>query len=421
MRRAIIACALLLGTAQCAHGELTELLLVVDTDLEVPSELTRVAFEVTGPRGDVQRASADFAAGEARPAVLALVHRGGPLGPLTIEVSGERGNERIVGRTARVHFVPGRVMTLRVWLTEACVDARCGEEETCGERGCRGIDVAAEELEPWNGPPGGDGGATTADAGAACGDRASCDDGLACTLDVCRDGECAHLPDSSACADDGLACTSALCDPERGCIHRGDDEACDDRLDCTEDRCDPELGCTSMPRDDACRDGRGCTDDRCDLTLGCTRIPDDARCDDGVGCTIERCDPDSGCESEVSHASCDPGDFCDPDDGCRSAPSFDEVYAFFERRCVSCHTADDPDGGLDLSTRTAAWASLVGVPSTCDSSTRVVPRDARASLLWRKVARVDLCRDRMPPSGPPTSDSDRRMIERWINGGASSD
>lgn len=339
MRRVLIACALVVGAAQggCTQGELTELLVVVDTELAVPSELTRVAFEVTGPRGDVQRASADFAAGEARPAILALVHRDGPLGPLTIQIDGERGNERVVTRTARVHFVPGRVLTLRVLLTQGCVGVRCETGETCGERGCRGVDVAVEELEPWK-----DGGAPAPDAATYCGERASCEDGLACTRDVCRAGECVHEPDASAC-------------------------------------------------------------------------------DDGVACTIERCDPDSGCESEVSHASCALGEFCDRDDGCRPAPSFGEVYAFFLERCVHCHAGDRPDGDLDLASPMVAWTNLVDTASTCDSSTRVVPRDARASLLWRKVARVDLCRSRMPPSGPPTSGSDQRMIERWINGGASND
>lgn len=63
----------------------------------------------------------------------------------------------------------------------------------------------------------------------------------------------------------------------------------------------------------------------------------------------------------------------------------------------------------------------MGVPSRCDGSVRVIPGDARASLLWRKVARVDLCGDRMPPSGPPTGSGDIAIVERWINAGAIAD
>src|SRR5690606_16844255 len=169
-------------------------------------------------------------------AVLALVHRGGPLGPFTVEVIGERGEQEVVRRTARLALVAGEVRALHITLRRSCVGVACGQGETCGDAGCRAIDVEASELEPWSDPsPGLDAG-TLAEAGPSC----SCDDGVACTVDVCREGGCAHVPDSSACADDGLACTSAVCDPEVGCVHVPDDAACDDGVTCTMDRCDLE-------------------------------------------------------------------------------------------------------------------------------------------------------------------------------------
>jgi len=402
--------ALALAVAGCSPAPLTELLVVADTDLAVPDALTGVRFVVEGPRGDVQEASVDFAAGDARPAVLALVHRGGPLGPLTVEVIGERGTQEVLTRTARVDFVSGQVLGLKVVLRAGCVGVACGEGETCGELGCRSIDVEPDELAPW----------APADAGVMDASGCACDDGVACTIDVCRDGGCVHVPDPSACGDDGLACTSATCDVQRGCVHEPDDVACDDAIACTADSCDGELGCVSEPSDAACHDGVACTVDRCDGELGCVSTPDDAACDDGVACTVDRCGA-SGCERTPSHASCAPGELCDAEEGCERGPSFTEVYAFFESRCTSCHGGSDPDGDLDLSTPSVAWASLVDVPARCDGSPRVAPGNARASLLWRKVARTDLCGDRMPPSGPPASGSDAALIERWIDAGALND
>ena len=47
----------------------------------------------------------------------------------------------------------------------------------------------------------------------------ACDDGLACTEDICVSGEgCAFVPDYAAC-DDGNECTVDSCDPEDGCVH----------------------------------------------------------------------------------------------------------------------------------------------------------------------------------------------------------
>lgn len=353
-----VSCVVLLG---CSQGPLTQILVVTDTDLAVPEELERVRFDVSGPRGNVQSASADLAS--ARPARLALVHREGPLGPFTIEATGELGTGIVVRRSARVAFIPGEVRVLRLALLERCVDVRCGEDETCGEQGCRSIEVDASELEPWNAAP------VDGSVPLACGERPSCDDGIDCTHDACLDDVCESQPEATRCADDGVACTI--------------------------ERCDPELGCISEPSD--------------------------AACDDGVACTVDRCEP-AGCASSPVHASCAPGQWCDPSASCVRAPTFSEVYALFRDRCGTCHMrGHESEGGLDISSRSAAWRNLVGVPSRCDGSARVVPRDARASLLWRKIARVDLCGQRMPPSGMPISSDEAALVERWIAGGALDD
>ncbi len=49
---------------------------------------------------------------------------------------------------------------------------------------------------------------------------------------------------------------------------------------------------------------------------------------------------------------------------------------------------------------------------------RVIPRDPRTSLLWRKVAGVDLCGARMPRLRTPLLPAQIDAIEQWIAGGA---
>ncbi|MCZ7684346.1 MAG: hypothetical protein M5U28_38455 [Sandaracinaceae bacterium] len=385
------------------------------------------------------------------------MHRGGEVGPFTIEVRGESAaGDVLVARRATVSFVAGEVRVLRMHLLASCVGVSCSEDETCGEGGCRSRRIAEDELEPWEGAPSGldrDAGergrdaGRRHDAGTECRSDAECDDGVPCTIDVCVGGACLSAPDASLCAPDAHACTIEVCDASLGCVPRLEhalcddavgctvdrcdvtlgcvrepaDAACDDGVACTVDRCDALLGCASVPDDAACDDGVACTVDHCDGALGCASVPDDAACDDGIGCTIDACDPIAGCASSITSASCPYGERCDRTAAaCVPAPTFTEVYAFLSRDCVGwCHDAG-ADGGLDLSSPALAYASLVGVTAACGggANTRVIPYEAAASLLWRKLARVDLCGSRMPPAGIPSSDSDVRRVERWIAAGA---
>lgn len=150
LSRRVALCVAAASLAACARAPLTEILVVVDTDLDVPAQLADVSFRVVGPDGEEKSASADLDVELARPAVLALVHRTGPLGPLTIEVTGTGAGDAVVlTRTARVSFVPGRVVVLPMHLWARCLDASCGPDATCGDSGCRPVDVDAGELAEW--------------------------------------------------------------------------------------------------------------------------------------------------------------------------------------------------------------------------------------------------------------------------------
>ena len=139
-----------------------------------------------------------------------------------------------------------------------------------------------------------------------------CDDGNACTDDVCdaADGSCDHL-----WAQDGTACVSGE-DPGRCasgvCVSLCDGVDCDDQNECTENLCDRSSGECAHPhrpdgaeckfrelpgvcesgvcvdaelcRDVDCSDGNACTDDVCDpIDASCTNPnkPDRALCSIG--------------------------------------------------------------------------------------------------------------------------------------------
>ena len=79
-------------------------------------------------------------------------------------------------------------------------------------------------------------------AALVCATDAACDDGDACTTDVCDRGACAHSP--VAC-DDGNVCNGVeSCDPAVGCV-AGTPLVCADSDPCTVDTCDPVAGCRS--------------------------------------------------------------------------------------------------------------------------------------------------------------------------------
>lgn len=401
-------------TPSCSEPTLTEVLIVVDTDLDVPDELTRVTFRVQGPGDQQQAAVADWAAGDPRPAILAMVHRGGELGPFTVSVTGERSAAGVVRRRrARFSFIEGRTLALRMDLLRSCGGVTCETEETCAEGGCRPIDIEPSELVEWTGepPPAGDGGApfdgsVPRDAGAdaamdqpdarvECMGGDTCDDGVECTVDRCEAGVCFNELDHAACPDDGVACTVDRCDPMRGCVSEPDPAACDDANPCTTDVCDPITGCSSTV--------------------------DPAACDDGVSCTVDTCDPALGCSSSVDHASCPSGELCDDAFtlGCTPGPTFTEVFTMLDAECRPCHTQGSISGGLSFATRADAYAQLVSVPAECGTgNVRVIPRDFRTSLLWRKLTRVDLCGAGMPRERTMLDPASIDLVERWIAAGA---
>ncbi len=105
---------------------------------------------------------------------------------------------------------------------------------------------------------------------------ASCDDGVACTVETCESAACVHTPDDSSC-DDGLYCNGAeVCDPVSDC--QAGTDPCDDMNDCTDDTCDEDADtcaytCLATGWEDPC-----CSDPACSGDPICVK---EAVCGDG--------------------------------------------------------------------------------------------------------------------------------------------
>lgn len=269
--------------------ELTEVIIVVDSDLDVPDELDTAFIEVKGPTGDVRQATArlDGERGIPLPRTLGVVHRGGPLEPLDVLVEGRLGRRAIIQRHARTGFVEGETRVLRMWLLRSCVGKMCDVDETCTEQGCRSQDVSPEDLERWTGqahgldastnPDAGDGGVDGGQDGCVpmqevCNELDDDCDGMAdedfdLSADPLNCGgcgvECELNPDNGASECGSGECVLS-CDPGWGDCNELDDDGCESLLsdpahcgDCDTTCADPEPFCSGEGTAFSCASGCG--------------------------------------------------------------------------------------------------------------------------------------------------------------------
>ena len=94
----------------------------------------------------------------------------------------------------------------------------------------------------------------------------------------------------------------------------------------------------------------------------------------------------------------------------RSAPDFSREVVPILRICARCHNADLAEGGLRLDSR-------AGLRKGGNSGKAVVPGDATASLLFRRLTDTDPLR-RMPQIRDPLSQEQIDIVRRWIDAGA---
>ena len=101
------------------------------------------------------------------------------------------------------------------------------------------------------------------DARIPCSDDWECDDGIACTADVCKQGFCLSSPHSERC-DDRVFCNGQeICSASQGCL--AGSPPCADGVSCTVDTCqEGTRSCWYAPNDLLCPVSHAC-----DPVLGC--------------------------------------------------------------------------------------------------------------------------------------------------------
>lgn len=237
-----------------------------------------------------------------------------------------------------------------------------GTPDTRGDAG-RLEDTGPFDAGPDTGPE--------PDAGCSV----DCDDGVACTTDVCRGDTCGHSPDNALCGD-GFRCASTGCVPA-GCTM---DAECDDGLACTDDSCSGG-SCTSTPRDGdgdgapaasvegmMCVSGTDCDDGNAMIGPGAMELCDglDNNCngstDEGCGPLPDTCASAEPIELDGARRGRVSGTFASLDDDyvtgalCGSARGRDAVYY-----------VDLPGGTWDMSVDTIGSGAntVLGLGSDC--------------------------------------------------------
>lgn len=215
-----------------------------------------------------------------------------------------------------------------------------------------------------------------------CGSSTQCNDGNACTLDLCLLGVCVHGPDLGCCQRDSDCHTDAVCSlvscvlntcietPLLGCgdmsteppdddtgdgaqlnILCSSDNDCMDSDPCTDNVCllgiclfAPNPLCCEESSDCsglvACHDGE-CSNNRCQLSL----VPG---CGDNSGDDTAVLQPDAG--NEQGGDSCITDDDCDDGDPCTDDVCLVGGACVFSTSPLCCDESTDCDGILECHT-----------------------------------------------------------------------
>jgi len=100
-------------------------------------------------------------------------------------------------------------------------------------------------------------------------------------------------------------------------------------------------------------------------------------------------------------------------------PTLDDIWEnVFSPKCSECHGSGG-FLGFKADTKQNAFDTLVNQPAAfCPGEIRVVPNDADASYLIKKLEGTMDCGDQMPLGDPPLDGDTIAAIRAWINAGA---
>jgi hypothetical protein len=181
--------------------------------------------------------------------------------------------------------------------------------------------------------------------GTSCADTQACDG-----IETCRSGAC--QPGTPPDCNDGNACTQDVCNNVTGCQHGSIAGCCSADADCadtdlctTNERCLVSHTCASTPR--SCVDGNACTSDACNPATGCVFTPMPGTCDDGQPCTAgDTCNAGACTGAPIQ---CMDGDYCDGAETCSAGacvegtmPACSPGGRNFARTCLAEWYVDNP-------------------------------------------------------------------------------
>lgn len=148
----------------------------------------------------------------------------------------------------------------------------------------------------------------------APGDAVVCDDGVACTVDACDEASdaCAHSPNDALCENGSFCDGAEVCDAALGCT-AGTPVQCNDGVACTVDLCDDDLqACSHAPDHSICDNGLFCDGaETCSTEDGC--VPGSDPCSGGICDEAAQACSGGGCSTD---SDCSDGEFCNGAEAC---------------------------------------------------------------------------------------------------------
>jgi hypothetical protein len=220
-----------LGAFAC-DAPRTEVLIVVDTDLRVPDELDEVRVDLIGPNGEIRRSEGSLTHQDELPRTVGVVDRANGARMVRVTVTGLHAGANVVQRRAAFAFVPHETRMLRVTLLARCVGVVCPSDQSCGEDGCRSMQVGPEEIARYDPDA-----VKHLDAGVDGGSDGSVDGGCVIAKEACNelDDDCDGAVDEgfdlatdvANCGACGDACVSSPDNASSACMAGACELACD--------------------------------------------------------------------------------------------------------------------------------------------------------------------------------------------------
>jgi hypothetical protein len=148
VRSSAVRFLFVLGLAGCS---VTEVVLVIDSDLRVPEELDEIRIEVDG-----SARALDVRVPMASTADLPLTHSLVPAAgrrDFEVAVTGLRAGTSVVADRRTSGWIAGESRLLPLWLGRSCIETSCEAGSVCSREGCRPIALAPDLLPRFDGVP----------------------------------------------------------------------------------------------------------------------------------------------------------------------------------------------------------------------------------------------------------------------------